>query len=329
MKRKKIALILFLVILAVPTFLLLYFQENYNSTEKDLDNVSVRMKWFYSGTMTGWFAGKELDIFKENGINLTINPGGPDNNAIKLVAAGTDIFGVTGADEVLIARSKGIPIVAIAALFQESPIGFISKKDKNILSPKDWTNKTIEVDFGSNAEIQYRALIEKFDVRGVKEVPYSYSLVPFVDNKVDVSVAYIMDQVVTLRKRGIELNVITAKENGINPYGDVIITTEQTLKDNPDLVSRFLNAVINSHKRAIEHPNESVKYLVNNADNLRYENEIDVWKATIPFIIPDNNSAKIGIMEQDRWEVTLKILIEHKAISTSFQLHDAYYIKNK
>lgn len=327
MKSKKIALILFIVILAIPIILLLYFRDSKNAVETNLDNVSVRMKWFYSGTMTGWFAGKELSIFKENGINLTINPGGPDNNAVKLVAAGTDLFGVTGADEVLIARSKGIPIVAIAVLFQESPIGFISKKDKNIKSPIDWNNRTIEVDFGSNAEIQYRALLVKYSVKGVKEVPYSYSLVPFVDDKVDVSVAYIMDQVVTLRKRGIELNVITAKENGINPYGDVIITSEKTLKNNPDLVFRFLSAVINSHKWAIEHPNESVKYLVKNADNLRYENEIDVWKATIPFIIPDNNSTKIGIMEPERWEATLKILIEHKAISTSIELHDAYNIK--
>ena len=196
---------------------------------KTEDNVSVRMKWFYSGTMTGWFSGKEEGFYKKNGINLTINSGGPENSSIKLVASGSDLFGVTGADEVLIAMETGIPIVPIAVLFKESPIGFISKKDKNISSPKHWSGKTIEVDFGSNAEIQYRALLKKFNVSNTKDVPYTYSLIPFIEGKVDVSVAYIMDQVITLKNQGIDVNIITSKEYGINPYCDVIITTEKTL----------------------------------------------------------------------------------------------------
>jgi ABC-type nitrate/sulfonate/bicarbonate transport system substrate-binding protein len=324
MKRKKIALLLFIVILAIPIFILLYFRESNNSTEKDFDNVSVRMKWFYSGTMTGWFAGKEVGIFKKNGINLTINPGGPDNSAIKLVAAGTDLFGVTGADEVLIARSKGIPIVAIAVLFQESPIGFISKKDRNINSPSDWNNKIIEVDYGSNTEIQYRALLKKFNVANIKEVPYAFSLIPFIDDKVDVSVAYIMDQAITLQKRGIELNVLTAKQFGINPYGDVIITTEKTLYERPDLVKRFLIAFVESHQFAIKNPEKSVKVLTLHADNLKFENELEVWKATIPFIVPDNELSTIGTMDAKRWGYTQDLLIVFDLLPKSFKLENSY-----
>ena len=111
----------------------LHLPTNTTETSSKTDKVSVRMKWFFAGTMTGWFAGVEQEFFKKNGIDITINSGGPDNNAIKLVAAGTDTFGVTGADEVLLARAKGIPIVAIGVLFKESPICFIAKKVKTLI----------------------------------------------------------------------------------------------------------------------------------------------------------------------------------------------------
>ncbi|MDD2345145.1 MAG: ABC transporter substrate-binding protein [Bacteroidales bacterium] len=325
-KNKKILGFTFIILIGFSAFFIFKKCQHSDFIKTDVaDNVSVRMKWFYSGTMTGWFAGKEEGIFKDYGINLTINSGGPDNSSIKLVAAGNDIFGVAGADEVLIARNKGIPIVAIGVLFKDSPIGFISKKGKSIKTPSEWDNKIIEVDFGSNAEIQYRALIKKFDVKNIKEIPYSYSLVPFIEDKVDISVAYIMDQVVTLRKRGIELNVLTSKQYGINPYGDVIITSEKTLKENPDLVKRFLAAFIKSHQYAIENKEQSVGALIKNADNLKFENEIDVWNATIPFIIPDNEINQIGKMADVRWKATMNILVEFDVIPNNFDLSNAIF----
>jgi ABC-type nitrate/sulfonate/bicarbonate transport system substrate-binding protein len=298
--------------------------DNKQTTRGDMQSISVRMKWFYAGTMTGWFAGKEQGIFKEAGLNIAMTPGGPDNNSVKLVAAGTDTFGVAGADEVLMAREKGIPIVAVGVLFKDSPICFISKKDKGIMSPSQWSGKTVEVSYGSNAEVQYRALIKKFGVKDVKEVPYTFNLIPFIENKVDVSVAYRMDQVVTLEQRGILLNIIAPKEYGINPYGDVIITTEKTLRENPELVHRFVQAAVKSFQWSIEHPQEAVAVLVKNAPELKMENELEVWKATIPFLTVDGGIAQVGVMKTQRWQETLDSLVEFGAVKAPMDLQKAY-----
>jgi len=55
-----------------------------------------------------------------------------------------------------------------------------------------------------------------------------------------------MDQVVTLQRKGIALSIITSKEYGINPYGDVVITTEKTPKAQPEIVKQFMEAVVES-----------------------------------------------------------------------------------
>lgn len=282
------------------------------------------MKWFYAGTMTGWFAGLEKGFYKEENIDLQITPGGPDNNAVKLVASGTDAFGVAGADEVLMAREKGIPIIAIGVLFKDSPLGFISKREKNITSPAMWSGKTVEVSYGSNAEIQYLALKKKYNVSNIKEVPYTFNLVPFIDGSVDVSVAYLMDQVITLESKGIILNIQSSKEYGINPYGDVIITSEKMLKNHPETVNRFIRATIKSMKWAIENKEKAVTYLLKNAAELNYDNELKVWDATIPFIISNGGTERICIMEPERWNETKDILVEFNVVKTDCDEKKAY-----
>lgn len=304
------------LLIVVTIGLAFYFSESKPPLEadgtKELAKVSVRMKWFFAGTMAAWFAGNEEGIFERHGIDLTITPGGPDNNSVKLVAAGTDLFGVAGADEVLLARAKGIPVVAIGVLFKESPICFISKESKGIRSPRDWAGKTVEVSYGSNAEVQYRALVAKYDVENIKETPYTFNLAPFIGDKVDVSVAYRMDQVVTLQRKGIELSIVTAKEHGINPYGDVVITTEATLRNRPGLVRAFMAGVIESHRWAIQNPTPAVQALVSKSGgSLTVENEGEVWRETIPFLTAEGGVEAIGQMTLARWNDTRTILLDY------------------
>ena len=326
MNKKHSVIILACIVIAVG--LALYIKNSSQShppnAGSDLEKVSVRMKWFFAGTMTGWFAGKEEGIFERHGVDLTIRSGGPDNSSVKLVAAGTDIFGVAGADEVLLSRAKGVPIVAIGVLFKDSPICFISKTSTDINSPKEWSGKTVEVSYGSNAEIQYRALVSKYAVKDIKEVPYTFNLAPFIEDKVDVSVAYKMDQVVTLKRQGIDLNIITPKEHGINPYGDVIITSERTLREHPDMVKRFMEAVVESFQWSIAHPENAVSSLIKNAPELKTENESQVWEETIPFLTADGGPDSICIMREDRWRDTMNPLLEFKAISESIDVSSAY-----
>ena len=323
----------FLHTLFVILILIGFLSSNTSCTKQDntspisqqtLTKVSVRMKWFFAGTMTGWFAAKEEGFFKDAGIDINITPGGPDNNSVKLVAAGTDMFGVAGADELLMAREKGIPVVAIGVLFKDSPICFVSKKKKNITSPVQWAGKTIEVSYGSNAEIQYRALVKKYNVKNIKEVPYTFNLIPLIEDKVDVSVAYRMDQVVTLQRRGIELDIITPKEHGINPYGDVIIITEKTLREQPELVRKFVQAAINGFTWSIGHQANAVAHLVKNAPELKQENEEQVFAATIPFLLASNSESSIGIMKKERWEDTMRFMLDFSALRFPLKLEEVY-----
>lgn len=287
------------------------------STQKD---ISFRMKWYVAGSMTGYFTAKEKGFFANQGLNVKILPGGPENNSIKLVAAGSDHFGITGADELLLARAKGIPIKAIAVIFKKSPVSFIAKREKGIRTPQDFFGKKIEVSYGENIELQYRALLKKFDIpqNQVKEVPYAFSLIPFLEDKVDVSVAYAMDQAVRIKSMGYEINEIFASDYGINPYGDVIFAREDYIRQNSETITRFLKAVIEGWQWTYQDPEEAVDYLVKAEPYLKKEEQILVVKATLPFIDPDKKGIeKMGVMEKPRWEATQKLLLDFGALKQS------------
>ncbi len=290
------------------------------------DRVSVRMKWFFAGTMTGWFFGFDQGSYSDEGIDLEINPGGPQNKSITLVAAGSDDFGVAGADEVILARAQGVPVVAIGVLFKENPVCYVSRVSKNILTPDDWREKTIEVSYGENSEYLFRALLARYDIGAADfiEVPYSFSIVPFLEDAVDVSPAYAMDQAVLIEREGIPIRRLFPQDFGVSAYGDVIFAREETLEEQPELVRRFLRAVLDGHTRAIANPSPAVSYL----SEIIRESSVDdlhrVWLETIPFISPQDPSEPIGHMTHDRWEETQQVLLDSGALSFPIDLTLAF-----
>ena len=292
----------------------------------ELQQVSVRMKWFFTGTMTGWFSGKSEGIFEKHNIDLTITPGGPQNSSLKLVAAGSDTFGVAGADEVILARAKGVPVVALAVLFKESPLCYISKQESGIKQPSDWKGKKIEVSYGENAEYLFRALLKKAGLTKTDytETPYTFNVAPFLEDKVDVSPAYAMDQALLIEKQGVEINKIFARDFGINPYADVIIATEKTIQEKPKLVRAFVDAVVEAHEWAIGHPDEAVTHLVKSVPDLKEDDQKAVWGATIPYIIPDGDTGGLGQMTTERWIESQQVLLDAGVLSEPIEMEKAY-----
>ncbi len=281
--------------------------------ETGVVELSVRMKWFFAGTMSHFFYGKELGIFEEKGLKLTIHSGGPDNNSIILVAAGSDAIGVTSADEALFAIQKGIPIKIIGTLFYKSPIVFISKKNRGLDKFENLKGRKVEIDYGSNAEIQFRAFSEAVGLRkgDYFEQPYTYNLIPFLEDKVDYSVAYEMDQINTLKSKGVEVNVFRPEEVGISLLGDVLICKLDYFDNKKETIDKFLKALREAISISSKNPDKAADALVKSAQGLNPDNERKIYRDTVEFL-----SYKDHILYNDMvlWEKTFEFLKNQKIL---------------
>ncbi|HMQ31736.1 MAG TPA: ABC transporter substrate-binding protein [Chloroflexaceae bacterium] len=233
--------------------------------------VSMRLQWFPQWQFAGYLVAKVRGYYDEAGLDVTINPGGPDLVSVPLVSTGADNFGSTGADTVLIARDQGIPVVALATWFQASPVAFMVHADSGIRGPMDFPGHSIGMFYGDNVETEYRALLAAtgVDRESLREVPGDFSIAPFLARRVDIWPVYATDQPNLARREGAEIGLIVARDYGVQLMGDVLFTTEQFARQNPNTTRAFVEATLRGWEEALADPEAAVDLI------LAYNPELD------------------------------------------------------
>lgn len=322
MKVKKIFLIAG-GILVVILYFIIDFQSNLI-----YDKISCRLKWYHQSQFAGLYVAKEKGFFKKNNINCTLRPGGQEFNAVKLVIAGSDEFGISSADQVIIARSKGIPVTAIAVVFKRSPVCFFSRENSDIKTPKDFINKKIAMQYGTNVRTEYIAMMNKCDVnyKLVKEIPIRYDLLPFIRGNVDIWSGYTINEAITVREKGINVNIIKPSDYGIEMYADCLITSEKLIKEKPGLVYRFVQAFVEGWKFAIQHEEETVRFVLKQDYRLSENHEKIMMNEVVKLIVPKSeNLNRFGLMERDVWEKMYYELKVQKLVGNEKVIIDSIY----
>jgi NitT/TauT family transport system substrate-binding protein len=288
------------------------------------DIVTVRLKWFNQAQFAGFYVAKEKGFYQAKGIDVAIQPGGPDFPAVQMVAGGNEQFGVTGADQILVARSKGVPVVAVAVLYRKSPFVLFSLKQSGVDKPEKFREKKIGVKLGGNEELIYRAVLGKAGLaaKDVTEIPVKFDMTSFLAGQIDVWPGYAINEVITAREKGFDVNVIWPSDYGINLYADTLFTTEKMLKEKPDVVEKFVSATLQGWAYAADHPEEAAKITVKHGTKLTYEHELAMMNESIPLLRPDKQP--IGSMQATAWAALQSFLLKGGFMKEAIALDKAY-----
>ena len=304
---------------------------------KALRDVSLRLKWLYATYFGGPVVAQDKGFFKEYGFNLDVKPGGMQLDPVKLVASGSNTFGVIGADGLLLARAQGIPVVAIAAQEPVSAACFYTLKSSGITQPSQFAGKKVGMFFGNDTETVYKALMRKLriDRSTISESPAPWDLKPLLEGQLDVYPGYSYDQSMPLTQEGIAFNIIDPHQYGIVFLGNIYFTTEKLIKEDPKLVQGFVSGTIKGWRYAFANADEAVAIVMGHDDTLKKDEQAYYLKACKPFVWPEGR--EIGVMTDDDWQRTCAILREEgvlkedldvkKAFTTEFV--DAYYAEVK
>ncbi len=163
------------------------------------------------------------------------------------------IFGVIESSFLLQAGVTESGIKAIAAMFQDSPLGWMSLHSAAIQSPADFKGKKI----GIHATIEAVALDLVLNGAGlshdhIETIEIGWDPAILVEGKVDLMQCYYMDEFVHLQLlTGGTSKIILARDYGYHAYSQVIFTTEKMMAQNHDLVKRFLRASREGWKYAL------------------------------------------------------------------------------
>jgi len=235
------------------------------------DHVVLMLDWAANTNHTGIYVALDEGYYQEEGIELEIIE--PSETGVEqVVGAGQAQFGISFAEWLTAARAEGVPIVSVAAVIQHNTSGFASRADKGLTRPRDLEGKRYG---GSGLDIE-RAMLKALmqcdgaDVNQVQFVDVGYAdFFVITEKEVDFSWIYYAWTGIEAELRGIPLNVIWLRdylECVPDYYTPIIITNEDLIAQDPDLVRRFMRATARGYQYAIEHPDAAAEMLAAHAD---------------------------------------------------------------
>ena len=279
--------------------------------------INYRLKWLFNVSVVGDIYAEAEGLFKAEGLQVTVKPGGPEKDAIKELELGHAQFGVASADQVIRAVSKGSPVVVIAQLFQQNPLQWIYRSDRSRFdTPVDFRGKTLGVTFGGNDETIMKALMEKSGLSDQDVTLFSvrYDYTPFYEGRVDLWPVYRNAQGVIigdkLQRAGEAVAFFDPNGAGVRFVANSVITTRDMVARHPQTVQKFLKALLEGWRRALD-PANTDKALatiqLHDKDTalplLRQQLEI-----TRQLVRPTTESA-IGRMDSAAWQQTGEIML--------------------
>src|SRR5947209_15786895 len=105
--------------------------------------IKTRLLWLNQAQFAGIYSAKEAGFYRAKGLDVSIVPGGPGINPVRMVASGSEDIGIASASDIVLAREKGVPVRALAIVVRDNPTDFFAKSDSGIKSVKDFAGKRI------------------------------------------------------------------------------------------------------------------------------------------------------------------------------------------
>jgi len=210
-----------------------------------LDKVSFGTNWVAEAEHGGFFQAVADGTYKNYGLDVTIVPGGPNNNNRMLLTAGKlDFFMSANTLQSFDAVANNVPLVTVAAIFQKDPQVLLTHPEVKVTKLEDLKPLTLLVSKeGMTSYFQW--LKSEYGFSESKVKPYTFNSQPFIVNKQSAMQGYVTSEPYAVEKAaGFKPGVTLLADYGFNSYSTLIETRREIVDKKPDLVQRFVDASI-------------------------------------------------------------------------------------
>jgi NitT/TauT family transport system substrate-binding protein len=209
-----------------------------------IDAVKFGTDWKAEAEHGGYYQAIATGIYKRHGLDVDLQPGGPQVNHSELLAAGILDFNIASNSFIpLNYIQQKIPMVAVAAMFQKDPSVLIAHPGQGDNSLAALKGKPIMIG-GDTRVTSWLFLKQKFGYTDDQIRPYAFSVVPFLADPTAIQQGYLTSEPFTIEQQGVKPVVLLLADAGYSSYGGLIATSQKLAHDKPDLVRRFVNASI-------------------------------------------------------------------------------------
>ncbi|CUK06766.1 ABC transporter substrate-binding protein [Shimia thalassica] len=238
------------------------------------DDVTLQLKWVTQAQFAGYYVAADKGFYEEEGLNVTIKPGGPDIAPAQVIAGGGADVVLDWMPSALASREKGLALVNIAQPFKSSGMMLTCRKDAGIASPADFAGKTLGVWFFGN-EYPFLSWMNKLGLSteggadGVTVLKQGFNVDPILQGQAACVSTMTYNEYWQIIDAGLtpdDLVVFKYEDQGVATLEDGMYVLEDNLKDPAfeDKMVRFVRASMKGWKWAEANPTDAAMIVLDN-----------------------------------------------------------------
>jgi len=299
-----------------------------SSADEKLIPVTFMLDWVPNTNHTGIFVAEANGYFEEAGLAVEIvQPG--EVYPVAAVAGGATDFGISFQEQVTLARADDVPIVSIAAVLQHNTSGFASAADLNVTSPADFEG----LRYGSSGSPFEAPTLEvlmdcdggDFSQLQIVNTGWSDPLALIAEKQIDMAWIFYGWQAFQAQQQGVDINVVMMEDYFDcipDYYTPVVITSEDTIANRPEVVRALMKALSRGYDFAAENPGQAAELLLAAVPEL----DTELVKASQDWLSQyyQAEAPRWGEQKESVWQDYVDWMVENGILSAPISARDAF-----
>ncbi|MBC7223000.1 MAG: ABC transporter substrate-binding protein [Anaerolineae bacterium] len=278
--------------------------------------VKVAMGYIPNVQFAPFYVAQSKGYFAQEGLEVTFDYG-MESDLMKLLGTGELQFVVGSGDQVILARSQGLPVVYVAQWYRRYPVCVVALAEKGIRTPQDLLGKVVGIPglYGASY-VGWKALVHAtgLDETRVTLQTIGYTQVAsLLEGRVDAAVCYIMNEPIQLREAGHQVDILEVSDYA-NLVSNGLITNEQTIQQDPDLVAALVRAFLRGLRDTLDDPESAFATCLQYVPEAGGENEarqrevlrtsVELWR-----------TERLGASDPSAWQDSVTFMLESGLIA--------------
>ena len=249
----------------------------YSGAAQAADDFTIQLKWVTQAQFAGYYVALEKGFYEEEGLNVTVKPGGPDVAPPQVITGGGADVIVEWMPAALAAREAGLPLVNVAQPFKSSGMMLTCLKETGITAPADFKGKTLGVWFFGN-EYPFLSWMATLGIpttggaEGIEVLKQGFNVDPLLQKQAACISTMTYNEYWQVIDAGIkpeELVTFKYEDQGVATLEDGLYVLEDKLKDPAfeDKLVRFVRASMKGWKYAEANPDEAAMIVLENDES--------------------------------------------------------------
>jgi len=290
--------------------------------------VTLLLDWVPNTNHTGIFVAAANGYFEESGLAVKIIQPGEVYPEAAVASGGAD-FGISFQEQVTLARADDVPIVSVAAVLQHNTSGFASAADLNVTSPADFEGLRYGA-WGSpfetpTLEVLMSCAGADFSKLEMLNTGWADPLALITENQIDMAWIFYGWQGFQAQQHGVDLNVLMMEDYFDcipDYYTPVVIASEDTIANKPEVVRAFIEALSRGYDFAIENPGEAANLLLAAVPELDTElvQKSQAWLSEYY----QADAPRWGEQKESVWQGYTDWMVEYGILSAPISASDAF-----